>query len=56
MSLTTVEPVQRGPAETMRLLADAAEELGIDEWDRYGERGAVARLEADVGGGPLPGG
>ena len=29
-------------------LAEAAEELGIDEWDRYGEKGAVERLEADV--------
>ena len=45
---TVVWHAQRGPAETMRLLADAAEELGIDEWDRYGERGAVGRLEADV--------
>ena len=45
---TVVWHAQRGPAETMRLLADTAEELGIDEWDRYGERGAVGRLEADV--------
>ena len=45
---TVVWHAQRGPAETMRLLADAAEELGIDEWDRYGEGGAVERLEAEV--------
>jgi threonine aldolase len=39
---------RRSPAETMTLLAEAAEELGIDEWDRYGDKGAVGRLEADV--------
>ncbi len=38
----------RGPAETLRLLAEAADELEIDEWDRYGDKGAVGRLEADV--------
>jgi len=39
---------RRGPAETMTLLAEAAEELGIDEWDRYGDGGAVGRLEGEV--------
>jgi threonine aldolase len=39
---------RRGPAETMALLAEAAEEFGIDEWDRYGDKGAVGRLETDV--------
>jgi len=50
---TVVWHARRGPAETMALLAEAAEELclnerGIEEWDRYGDGGAVARLEADV--------
>ena len=45
---TVVWHAQRGPAETMRLLADAADELGIDEWDRYGEKGAVERVESEV--------
>jgi threonine aldolase len=35
------------PAETFRELAAFAEEHGI-EWDRYGERGAVAQLESEV--------
>ncbi|QIG43688.1 threonine aldolase [Nocardioides anomalus] len=39
---------RRGPAETLRTLADAADELGIDQWDRYGDGGAVARVEAEV--------
>src|SRR4051794_20655676 len=45
---TVVWHQRRGPAETLALLAQAAEELGIDEWDRYGADGAVARLEGDV--------
>ncbi len=45
---TVVWHARRGPAETLRLLADAADELGIDEWDRYGQDGAVGRLEADL--------
>jgi threonine aldolase len=45
---TVVWHQRRSPAETMTLLAEAAEELGIDEWDRYGDKGAVGRLEADV--------
>lgn len=35
------------PAEMFRDLAAFAEEHGI-EWDRYGERGAVAQLESEV--------
>jgi threonine aldolase len=45
---TVVQHARRGPAETMRLLAEAADELGLDEWDRYGGGGAVERLESDV--------
>jgi threonine aldolase len=45
---TVVWHARRGPAETMALLAGAAEELGIDEWDRYGDEGAVGRLETEV--------
>jgi threonine aldolase len=39
---------RRGPAETLSVLSGAAEELGIDQWDRYGEGGAVGRLESEV--------
>jgi len=39
---------RRTPAQTLRAVADAAEELGIDEWDMYAEKGAVARVEAEV--------
>ena len=45
---TVVWHARRGPAETLRLMADAADELGIDEWDRYGQDGAVGRLEAHL--------
>jgi len=50
---TVVWHRRRGPVETLALLSEAAEELcsnehGIDEWDRYGEGGAVGRLERDV--------
>lgn len=38
----------RSPAQTFADLAQACDELGIDEWDAYGERGAVQRLEAEV--------
>ena len=38
----------RTPAQTFEDLARACDELGIDEWDSYGERGAVQRLEAEV--------
>jgi threonine aldolase len=36
------------PAATLDHLARSCDELGIDEWDRYGGAGAVARLEAEV--------
>ncbi len=45
---TVVWHARRGPAETMRLLADAVDELGLEEWDRYGGGGAVERLETEV--------
>ncbi len=38
----------RTPAEVLRALADAADAMGLDEWDTYAERGPVARLEAEV--------
>ena len=38
----------RSPAQAFEGLARACGELGIDEWDSYGERGAVQRLEAEV--------
>ena len=45
---TVVWHARRSPAQTMTLLAGAAQELGIEEWDRYGGQGAVERLETDV--------
>ncbi|MET0525626.1 MAG: beta-eliminating lyase-related protein [Nocardioides sp.] len=39
---------RRAPAEAMVAAAQATEELGIDQWDVYAERGAVARLEQEV--------
>lgn len=36
------------PSDDLARLAAACEELGIDEWDRYGTRGAVSMLEARV--------
>jgi len=38
----------RSPADVLRSLAEACDELGLDEWDSYGERGPVARLETEV--------
>ena len=38
------------PAEAFDSLAAACRELGIEEWDAYGERGPVARLETEVAG------
>jgi threonine aldolase len=40
----------RSPAQVFTELARACDELGIDEWDSYGERGAVQRLEGEVSG------
>jgi threonine aldolase len=39
---------RRTPAQVLRAVADATESLGIDEWDVYAEKGAVARVEARV--------
>src|SRR5204862_6605887 len=39
---------KRTPAHELRAVADAAEELGVEEWDVYAEKGAVARLESQV--------
>lgn len=36
------------PAQALADLARACAELGIEEWDSYGEGGAVERLEAEV--------
>ncbi len=38
----------RSPGTAFAELARACDELGIQEWDNYGESGAVARLEAEV--------
>ncbi|MGH3168400.1 MAG: threonine aldolase family protein [Trebonia sp.] len=40
----------RSPAQVFAELSRACAELGIEEWDVYGERGAVQRLEAEVCG------
>jgi threonine aldolase len=39
---------RRTPAQVLRAVADAADDLEIDEWDVYAEKGPVARLEAEV--------
>nr|WP_246321831.1 beta-eliminating lyase-related protein [Nocardioides panzhihuensis] len=44
-----VFPAFPSPAELFDGLAAACRDLGIEEWDQYAERGAVARLEAEVG-------
>jgi threonine aldolase len=36
------------PVEALKKIAEQAEELGVDEWDVYAERGPVARLEREV--------
>ncbi len=38
----------RTPAEVFAALAEAADELGVTEWDTYGDEGAVAMLEEQV--------
>lgn len=38
----------RSPAEVFRSLADACDEFGIDEWDRYGESGPIEQLESEL--------
>jgi threonine aldolase len=39
---------RRTPLQTLGDIAEAAEALGVDQWDVYAERGAVARLEQEV--------
>jgi threonine aldolase len=39
---------RRTPAQVLRAVADAAEDLGVEEWDVYAERGPVAELERQV--------
>ena len=38
----------RSPAQALGDLARACDELGIEEWDSYGELGAVQRVEAEL--------
>jgi threonine aldolase len=40
--------VFRSPGQALGELAKACDELGIEEWDSYGERGAVQRLEEET--------
>lgn len=44
----TVWHTPRTPAEVLDGLADACRELDIEEWDFYGDGGAVERLESEV--------
>jgi threonine aldolase len=39
---------RRTPAHVLRAVADTAEDLGVDEWDVYAEKGAVARAETEL--------
>src|SRR5690349_5453544 len=41
-------PPFRSPAQVFSELARACDDLGIAEWDYYGERGAVQRLEEEL--------
>jgi threonine aldolase len=45
---SAVRDVRVSPADTLTALGVACAELGIDEWDRYGDGGAVTRLEEEV--------
>jgi threonine aldolase len=49
-TVTVSGPAFRSPAQALAELARACDELGIEEWDSYGERGAVQRLEAELTG------
>ena len=40
--------VFRSPAQAFADLAQSCAELGIEEWDFYGESGPVGRLEAEL--------
>jgi threonine aldolase len=46
--ITVFWHAKRTPAQVLRAVADAADELGVDEWDVYAEKGAVARVESEV--------
>src|ERR1700723_532269 len=41
-------PVFRSPAQALADLARSCAELGIEEWDFYGESGPVERLESEL--------
>ena len=41
-------PVFRPPSQVFADLARACAELGVDEWDTYGESGPVERLESEL--------
>jgi threonine aldolase len=41
-------PVFRSPSQAFADLARACAELGVDEWDMYGEAGPVERLESEL--------
>lgn len=43
-------PVFRSPAQAFTDLARSCAELGIEEWDVYGEHGPVERLESELAG------
>lgn len=45
---TVVWHARVAPADSLATLAQACVDLGVDEWDVYGERGAVAILERQV--------
>jgi threonine aldolase len=47
---SAVGSIRVSPADSLAALSAACEELGIDEWDTYGEGGAVTRLEEEVAG------
>jgi threonine aldolase len=47
-SVAITRHAYRSPKEVLADLARACDELGIEEWDTYGESGPVARLEAEV--------
>jgi threonine aldolase len=46
--ITVFWHARRTPAEVLRSVADAADALGVEEWDVYAEKGAVAQVEAEV--------
>ena len=48
MSRRRLRPVCRSPAQAFADLARSCAELGIEEWDVYGESGPVGRLESEL--------